>query len=375
MAQKRKTVRRAGRSKVRRVCVLTGGGDAPGLNAVLRAFVCTADTLGIEVYGSEDGFDGLVQPGRMVKLRRDSVRGILPRGGSILGCSNRSNPFAYRESGPGGKERFVDRSKEVIKRLSDHEIETLVLVGGDGTMTHARRLQKLGVRVVGVPKTIDNDLAATDVTFGYDTAVTTATWAIDALHSTAEAHDRVMIVELMGRYAGWIALSAGIAGGADVILIPEMPYDIERVVDKVMERCHHGTTFSIVVVGEGAAPRGGKRATVTKGVQGHLERLGGAGQVLADQLRGRVPHEIRVTVLGHLQRGGSPSSLDRLLGSRFGVEAARMCARGETGRMVCLRGTKIESAPIEAALRKPSFVPKSGELVRVARSLGIEMGA
>jgi len=362
------------RTKIKRVCIMTGGGDAPGLNAVLRAFVKTCGELGIEVYGSEDGFEGLIQPDRLVKLRPSSVRGILPKGGSVLGCSNTANPFAYPSTTRGGKTRYVDVSAQVVERIQAHGIDALVMVGGDGTMGHGRAMMKLGVPVIGVPKTIDNDLAATEVTFGFDTAVSTATWAIDALHSTAESHDRVMIVELMGRYAGWIALCAGIAGGADVIAIPEIPYDIDRIVDKLRKRSEAGVTFSIVVVGEGAVPADGARATIAAGRDGHLERLGGAGAAMAKLLEGRIDHEIRVTVLGHLQRGGSPSSFDRLLGTRFGVEAARLCKAGKIGHMVALRGGEVISVPLREALKAPKLVRPRGELVRVARSVGIELG-
>jgi phosphofructokinase-like protein len=360
---------------VRRVCILTGGGDAPGLNAVLRAFVKTGLGLGLEIYGSEDGFEGLIQPNRLVNLKLGSVRGILPRGGSILGCSNRANPFAYPTRDARGNETYVDVSEQVLDRLREHAIDVLVLVGGDGTMTHAADFQKRGVRVIGVPKTIDNDLAATDYTFGFDTAVSTATWAIDALHSTAESHDRVMLLELMGRYAGWISLCAGIAGGADVVVIPEIPYELERIVAKVHERSAHGASFSLIVVGEGAKAKGGSTSTIAKGAKGHLERLGGAGQTLADQLKGRIPHEVRVTVLGHLQRGGSPSAFDRLLGTRFGVHAAWLCKRGEFGQMVALRGQDIISVPIEAAVNHPKVIDPNGPLVQTARAVGIELGA
>ena len=359
----------------KRVCLMTGGGDAPGLNSVIRAFVKASEDLGIEVLGSEDGFEGLIQSGRLVRLRRSSVRGILPKGGSILGCSNRANPFAYPEKDRRGRERVRDMSKEVLARIERHGIEALVMVGGDGTMSHGRDLMRLGVPVIGVPKTIDNDLAATDYTFGFDTALDTATWAIDALHATAESHDRVMIVEVMGRYAGWIALCAGIAGGADVIVIPEIPYDPERVVRKIQQRSELGATFSVVVVGEGARPIGGTRATVSKGRKGHVERLGGAGHELAQRLQGKVSHEIRVTVLGHLQRGGSPSAFDRLLGTRFGVEAALACQRGDSGIMLALRAQDIVSVPIEEALAEPKLVPSAGQLVQAARHVGIELGA
>ncbi|MFI5305982.1 MAG: 6-phosphofructokinase [Polyangiales bacterium] len=367
--------KRGEHSGFRRVCILTGGGDAPGLNAVIRAFVKTCEDHEIEVYGSEDGFEGLIQPGRLVRLTRTSVRGILPKGGSILGCSNKANPFAYAVVDRRGRQKVKDLSATVIDRVRRHQIDALVMVGGDGTMHFARNFMRRGVPVVGVPKTIDNDLAATDYTFGFDTALSTATWAIDALHSTAESHDRVMIVELMGRYAGWIALYAGIAGGADVIVIPEIPYDIDRIVAKIQRRSELGATFSIVVVGEGAAPKGGKRSTIERGRRGHLARLGGAGQALADQLAGRIGHEIRVTVLGHLQRGGSPSAFDRVLGTRFGVAAALCCTSGKAGVMVALRGEHILTVPIGEALRVPKLVPPRGELAEVARQIGIELGA
>lgn len=368
-----KTTRAAAPPK--RVCILTGGGDAPGLNAVIRAFVKTCTERGMEVYGSEDGFDGLIHPGRLVKLKASSVRGILPRGGSILGCSNRSNPFAYPTVDRKGKPVTVDLSETVLERLHEHEIEILVMVGGDGTMAYAQAFLERGVQVIGVPKTIDNDLAATDFTFGFETAVATATWALDALHSTAEAHDRVMILELMGRYAGWIAMHAGIAGGADVILIPEIPYDIERVIAKIQERSAAGGSFSIVCVGEGAHPVGGHASTISKGRKGHLPRLGGAGQLVADQLKDRVPHEVRVTVLGHLQRGGSPASFDRLLGTRFGVRAALMCEQRRVGEMVALRGLDVVSVPLATAIGNAKLVTTDGELVEVARHVGIELGA
>ena len=363
-------------SRKPRVCVLTGGGDAPGLNAVVRAFVKTGTELGLEILGSEDGFEGLIRGDRIVKLKPNSVRGILPRGGSILGCSNRANPFAYPSGRDAqGKELFTDESDRVLQHIADHQIDALVMVGGDGTMTHARELEKRGVRVVGVPKTIDNDLAATDFTFGFDTAVGTATWAIDALHSTAESHDRVMLIELMGRYAGWISLHAGIAGGADVILLPEIPYDVDRVVAKIQKRAEAGATFSLVVVGEGARPKDGQLSTISEGAKGHLARLGGAAQQLQQLLHGRLAHEIRVTVLGHLQRGGSPSPFDRLLGTRFGVAAANLCAKGQWGQMVALRGQSVTNVPIADAVDHPKLVPIDGELVQTARAIGIELGA
>jgi len=357
----------------RRVCLLTGGGDAPGLNAVIRGFVKRADQLGLETWGSQDGFEGLLD-GRLVRLDTAGVRGILPKGGSILGCSNRVNPFAV-SAGKGSAETR-DRSADVIARVREHGLDALVLVGGDGTMSFAARFMTLGLACVGVPKTIDNDLGATDQTFGFETAVNTATWAIDTLHTTAEAHQRVMILEVMGRYAGWIALAAGIAGGADVILIPEIPYDIERVVAKVRLREEAGTKFSIVVVAEGARPIGGELSYGEEVARpGQLKRLGGAGERLARALDGHVDHEVRVTVLGHLQRGGSPSPFDRVLGTRMGVHAAEMCARGAFGRMVVLTGTTIRSVPISDIGEGPRLVDPKGQLCNAARATGIELGA
>ncbi|MCB9667674.1 MAG: ATP-dependent 6-phosphofructokinase [Myxococcales bacterium] len=359
---------------VKRVCILTGGGDAPGLNAVIRAFVRGCMSFGLEVFGSEDGFEGLVQPGRIVPLDWKSIEGILPRGGSMLGCSNRGNPFAYPTVDSKGNTAYVDASEQVIQRLADHQIDVTVMVGGDGTMNHALRLQKKGLKIVGVPKTIDNDLAGTDVTFGFNTAVQTATMAIDALHSTAESHDRVMIVELMGRDAGWIALYAGIAGGADVVLIPEIPYEIGRVEAAIRERATRGATFAIVVIGEGAKPKGGEVSTVQAGRTGHLARLGGAGHRLALELQDHIPHEIRVTVLGHLLRGGSPSSWDRVLGTRFGVKAAELCRDAKVGRLVSLDGDVIVDVPLERAVEGGRRVPLDGEIVSVARRIGVELG-
>ena len=361
-------------SSVKRVCVLTGGGDAPALNAVLRGFVKRGVELDLEILGAEDGFEGLIQPGRLRRLRSPDVRGILPRGGSILGCSNRANPFAYPTRGRDGSVTYEDVSPEVIQRLHDHDIDVLVLIGGDGTQAMGSRIAEQGIPVIGVPKTIDNDLAATDTTFGFDSAVTTATWAIDALHSTAEAHDRVMIVEVMGRDAGWIAISAGIAGGADAILIPEIPYDVKRVAKKIRQRSELGSTFSIIVIGEGARPSGETVLTLTQGREGHLPRLGGAGHRLAELLKQEINHEVRVTVLGHLQRGGSPTAYDRLLGTRFGVKAAELCHERKTGRLVALRGLDVIDVPIMEAVGRNKTVDVEGELVHVAAATGIEMG-
>jgi ATP-dependent phosphofructokinase / diphosphate-dependent phosphofructokinase len=361
--------------EVRRVLILTGGGDAPGLNAVLRAFVKTATDLDLEVYGSEDGFAGLIEePSRVVRLTRSSVRGILPKGGSILGCSSRADPFAYKVTSPDGTERTIDVSERVRAKLAELEIDILVLVGGGGTMNIGMRFAKMGVPVVGIPKAIANDLAATDLTFGLDSAVSTATRAIDALHSTGEAHDRVMILEVMGRDAGWIALMSGIAGGADVILIPEIPYDVDRVIGKIAARSSSTPTFSIVVIGEGSKALGGTVSSIKEAHDNVPQRPEGPGFQLARLLEGRIDHEVRVTVLGHLQRGGSPSPFDRILGTRFGVHAAELCYNDNTGQIVALRGQEVLSVPLEAAVAKVKRVSPDGEIVRVARAIGIELG-
>lgn len=361
--------------KLRRALILTGGDDAPGLNAVLRAFVKTATDLGIRVYGSEDGFAGLIEePSRIVRLRPSSVQGILPKGGSVLGCSNQASPFAYPVRAADGTSKTADVSDRVKAALDERQIGTLVLVGGSGTLEIGLRLAKLGVPIIGVPKAIDNDLAITDLAFGLDTAVATATNAIDALHSTGEAHDRVMILEVMGRHAGWIALMSGIAGGADVILLPEIHYDVDRITDKIRSRTEAGNRFSIIVVGEGAKPIGGTVSSIKEAADAVPLRHAGAGVQLARLLEGRIDHEVRVTVLGHLQRGGSPSSFDRLLGTRFGVHAAELCYHDNTNQVVALRGQDIIAMPLEAAVSNHKRVPPDGELVGVAQAIGIEIG-
>jgi len=354
-----------------RVCLLTGGGDAPGLNAAVRAFVHAAAKRSLVVCASRFGFEGLLGREPVVTLGIDDVRGILHKGGSILGCSTQSNPFAPER--PGAHAEAADALRARMRELA---IDALVLAGGDGTMAIAARLAERDVRCVGIPKTIDGDLGGTDATIGLDTAVQTAMRAIDALHSTAEAHQRVMILEVMGRYAGWIALRAGIAGGADAVLIPEIPYSIERVAAKIRERESLGLRFSIVVVGEGAKPFGGGTSEVEPEHPGQLARLGGAGQRVAEALLAHgLEHEVRVTVLGHLQRGGTPSASDRQLATRFGAHAAELCAEGRFGRMVCLRGDHVDSLPIEQACHTGARVVPTGELVRSARAIGIELGA
>lgn len=360
---------------LRRVLVLTGGDDAPGLNAVIRAFVKAATELGLRVYGSEDGFAGLVEePARIVRLTPANVQGILPKGGSILGCSNEANPFAYPSRAPDGSTAMIDVSDHVKRTLEEREIDVVVLVGGDGTLEIGMRLAQKGVAVVGIPKAIDNDLAVTDVGFGLDTAVGTATHAIDALHTTGESHQRVMVLEVMGKHAGWIALMSGIAGGADVVLVPEIHYDVDRVVRKIQARTAAGRRFSVIVVAEGAKPLGGTVSSISDALDGIPSRHVGSGLQLARLLDGRIQHEVRVTVLGLLQRGGSPSSFDRLLGTRFGVHAAALCYHETTGRVVALRGQEVTSIPLEAAIGNHKRLPPDGELVGVARAIGIELG-
>lgn len=360
--------------KTRRIGVLTGGGDCPGLNAVIRAVVKTAvGEYGMEVFGLEDGFRGLVEKqGRPLGL--GEVSGILPRGGTILGTSNRDNPFKYPVV-VNGERVFQDKSGTCLANARELGIEALVVIGGDGSLKIARELSDIGMPVVGVPKTIDNDLSATDATFGFDTALTTATEAIDKLHTTAESHHRVMVLEVMGRYAGWIALQAGMAGGADVILIPEIPFRIEKVAEKIRDRKAGGKKFSIVVVAEGATLEGGEMV-VKKTIADSPDpiRLGGIGQVAGNQLEELTGMETRVTVLGHLQRGGSPTPFDRILGTRYGVAAVRLVAEGGFGRMVALKGTRIESVTLAEAVGELRRVPAEGELVAAAKAVGVSFG-
>lgn len=355
--------------------ILTGGGDCPGLNAVIRGVVKSAIIRhGWNVIGIEDGFDGLLNPDKCRPLTLDSVRGILPRGGTILGTTNRGNPFEYPLEQDGRIVR-VDYSDRVVDNIRQLGIDALVAVGGEGSIKIALGLWQKGVPVVGVPKTIDNDLRETDFTFGYNTALETATDALDKLHTTAESHHRVMILEVMGRYAGWIALESGIAGGADVILIPEIPFDIERICSAIKTRSARGSRFSILVAAEGAFPMGGDRVVLQSASEKQaIERLGGIGQFVAKKIEQCLDMDVRVTVLGHLQRGGSPTTFDRALGSRFGTRAVQMVANGEFGRMACLKGRSITSVPMEDAIRDLKLVDPQGEIVAAAEDLGIMLG-
>lgn len=362
-------------SPVRRIGVLTGGGDCPGLNAVIRAVVKTAiNDYGWEVIGIEDGFEGLILSDKARPLTIADVRGILPRGGTILGTTNRANPFSYPVRAPDGRLEQRDVSGQVMERLQSLGIDTLVVIGGDGSLHIAQRLFEMGAAVVGVPKTIDNDIAGTDVTFGFDTAVDTATQAIDRLHTTAESHHRAMVLEVMGREAGWIALQAGVAGGADVILVPEIPFTLEPVAAHIRARKARGARFSIVVVAEGAYPAGGERVYEESPHPEMGRRLGGIGEVVGRELARRLDMEVRVTVLGHLQRGGSPSAFDRVLASRFGAAVVHLIAAGNAGHMVALRGESVVDVPMADAIRHQKLVPPESDLVRTARDLGICLG-
>jgi len=360
-------------SKVRRVGVLTGGGDCPGLNAVIRAVVKSGiHDYGWEILGIKDGFEGLILPDHLLPLDTDRVRGILPRGGTILGATNRVNPFAYKIN-VDGKEEIQEVSKRVLQRVDELMLDALVVIGGDGTMYLAHRFSQMGVPIVGIPKTIDNDAVGTDITVGFDSALDIATQAIDRLHTTAESHHRVMAIEVMGRDAGWIALSAGLAGGADVILIPEIPFQVDAICRKIQKRSELGRKFSILVVSEGAIPQGGQKVYQALSDPSSPQRLGGISQRVSEEIHRCVRMEVRVTVLGHVQRGGSPSSFDRILGTRFGVEAVRLIAEGKMGRMVGLHRTAMGSVPLAEAQGQRRVDPQ-GELVRTARSLSISLG-
>ena len=354
-----------------RIGVLTGGGDAPGLNAVIRAVVKSACSRGCECVGLEDSFDGLIHPDRARVLTPRDVTGILRHGGTILGTSNSGDPFAYAADRSGKKQ---DYSARCIERFHELKLGALVAIGGDGTLAIAYEFYRRGIPLVGVPKTIDNDIVGTNSTFGFDSAVSFATEAIDRLHVTAEAHHRVMVVEVMGRDAGWIALYGGVAGGADVILIPEIPYEPERIAARIAEREQFGARFSIVVVAEGAAPRGGEVSVVQPAKEGRLARLGGLGARVAGTLEELTGKDVRLVVLGHLQRGGGPTSFDRVLATRFGGKAVELIMAGQFGQMVANRPPDIVSVPLEEIVGRTKRVPPDLDLVRTARALGISFG-
>lgn len=365
-------------TKIRRIAINTGGGDAPGLNAVIHAAVHAAEKAGIEVLGIREGYDGLLEPqdypeGGWIRLDRRMVQGISHLGGTILGTTNRGNPFERLTRAADGSWRTVDRSDDLLAALRDLGVDALVAIGGDGSLAIAQRLAQKGLRVVGVPKTIDNDLEATVQTFGFDTAVQFATECIDRLHSTAASHRRILVVEVMGRYAGWIALHSGLAGRADAILIPEIPYALSNVAEHLKKKAHFARAYAIVVVAEGAKPIGGDLSVVAR-EPGRDVQLGGVGEQVARELRDLTGKETRVAVLGHIVRGGSPSSTDRNLGLALGAAAVRALLDGESGVMMAINPPNLVRVPLADAVSRMKTVPLDGWAVTTARALDISFG-
>jgi 6-phosphofructokinase 1 len=365
--------------KIKRIAVNTGGGDAPGLNAVIQSVVIASANRGWDCFGIRDGFNGILFPeryleGGVARLTRDRVRGIGHLGGTILGTTNKGNPLHFPINMPDGTVREIDRSDEILAYFATHEIDALVSIGGDGSLTIANALHQKGLRVVGVPKTIDNDLDKTFTTFGFDTAVGFATECLDRLHSTAESHQRVMVVEVMGRYAGWIALHTGIAGNAHAVLIPEIPFDLDKISAKLRARDGEGHLYSIVVVAEGAQAKDGQRELLAPAEVGHAERLGGMGERIARALTERTGKETRVVVLGHLLRGGSPTSFDRLSALRFGAAAVRALDEGQSGIMVSLGLDGVDYVALEEVAGHMKAVPLDCDTVQTGRDLGICFG-
>ncbi|MBT8336247.1 MAG: ATP-dependent 6-phosphofructokinase [Gemmatimonadetes bacterium] len=360
-----------------RIAINTGGGDAPGLNAVIRAVTLGALAKGWEVWGIKRGYQGLLGgiPDGLVELTQDSVRGITHLGGTILGTTNRGNPLKYPRTLEDGSVVEVDRSEELVAAFEQRGLDALVAIGGDGSLRIASALAKHGLKVVGVPKTIDNDLASTTVTFGFHTAVQTTVEALGRLHSTAEAHRRVMVVEVMGRDAGWIGLFAGLGGTADVVLIPEIPYDLDIVCEKIQERYDDdGHGFAIVVVSEGAKPKDGAAVYVEGAGAGRNARLGGIAQILARQIGERTGRETRSLVLGHLQRGGEPIAYDKVLALRFGSAAVQLLEEEKFGCMVALDPPNVKAVPLSEATAHIKTVPLDGDVVQTARRLGVSFG-
>jgi 6-phosphofructokinase 1 len=357
-----------------RIAISTGGGDAPGLNAVIRAAVLTAIDRGWHVLGIKKGYAGLLGDDEVIPLTRDQVRGIGHLGGTILRTTNRGNPFDYPVRQPDGSYVEVDRSDELIENARNLGIDALISIGGDGSLAIAQKLAQKGMRIVCVPKTIDNDVSGTLSTFGFDTAVNTAMEAIDKLHTTAESHDRVIVLEVMGRHAGFIALHSGVAGAAHVILIPEIPYDLSVVCEAIMTREKRGRFFDVVVAAEGAFPKGGTESVIGESMPGQAKRGGGVAERLARQIQEKTGKECRSLVLGHLQRGGMPTGYDRLLATRFGGAAVQAVEDGKWGHMVALQSPNIVTISIEEALRQPKKVDLGHDLVKTARRLGISFG-
>ncbi|ABF43086.1 6-phosphofructokinase [Candidatus Koribacter versatilis Ellin345] len=365
-------------SDIKKIAINTGGGDAPGLNAVIHGAVYAARRLGWEVFGIRDGYDGILEPhrypnGGLIQLNRGVVRDISHVGGTILGTTNRGNPFRRVITAADGTKHETDCSDQILNFFRDRGIDALISIGGDGSLTIANGLAKKGLRVVGVPKTIDNDLESTAMTFGFNTAVSFATECIDRLHSTALSHQRILVVEVMGRYAGWIALHCGVAGRADAILIPEIPYKIENVANALKLRHQDGKPYSIVVVAEGAKAHG-KDVTIREREVGKAERLGGIGEQVTQQLQSLTGKESRTVVLGHLLRGGSPTALDRNLGVTFGAGAVEALAEGRSTVMVALHPPHLAFVPLEEAIAKLRLVPPDSDLVLTARAIGIAFG-
>lgn len=366
------------KSRIKRIAINTGGGDAPGLNAVIRSVVVSAEKRGWEVYGIRDGYNGLFLPerypeGGVIHLTHERVRGITHLGGTILGTTNKGNPLKYPTKGKGDTWYERDRSDEIMRAFKRSKIDALIAIGGDGSLTIANEFAKKGLRVIGVPKTIDNDLDKTVITFGFDSAVSFATESIDRLHSTAQAHQRVMVVEVMGRYAGWIALNSGVSGTADVILIPEIPYDINKVAEKIRQRDREHRYFSIVVVAEGAKPVGGSTSVISKEL-GRAERIGGAGEKITHDIQELTGKETRLVVLGHLLRGGTPTTFDRLISLRFGAAAVRALEEGKSGVMVALDPPTVRYVPLSEATHRMKCVPLDCDTMMTARDLGISFG-
>ena len=357
-----------------RIAISTGGGDAPGLNAVIRSAVLSALNRGWTVLGVKKGYAGLLGEDDCFPMSRETVRGIGHLGGTILRTTNRGNPFKWPVKQPDGSHLEVDRSDELVDNARNLGIDAVIAIGGDGSLAIAQQLCEKGLRIVGVPKTIDNDVAGTITTFGFDTAVSTAIDAIDKLHTTAESHDRVIVLEVMGRNAGFIALHSGVAGTADVILIPEIPYDIEKVCEKIMNRDRAGRYFSIVVAAEGAFPMGGEESVMGASLPGQAKRVGGIADDLAREIQARTGKECRGLVLGHLQRGGMPTGYDRLLAARFGGAAIRAIAEKKWGHMVALQSPHIVTIPIAEALSEVKRVEPNHDLMLTARATGISFG-
>ncbi|MBE2251001.1 MAG: ATP-dependent 6-phosphofructokinase [Myxococcus sp.] len=364
---------------IRRIAINTGGGDAPGLNAVIRACTLAAINRGWECYGLRDGFNGVFFPeryedGGLMRLTRDRVRGIAHLGGTMLGTTNKGNPLSFPLHLPDGTTKEIDRSGEIVEFFAKKHLDALISIGGDGSLTIAHALGKLGLKVIGVPKTIDNDLDKTFTTFGFDTAVSFATECLDRLHTTAESHQRLIVVEMMGRYAGWIALHSGIAGGAHAILLPEIPFDLDKVAEKIRQRDEYGRGYSLVVVAEGARVIDGQHAVLAQAEAGQAERLGGIGELVSRALSAKTGKEARTVVLGHLVRGGSPTSFDRLAALRFGAAAVRALEEGMTDVMVSLAHPNVQYVPLEQVAGRMKAVPLECDTIATGRDIGVCFG-